>query len=64
MWCGGTTIKVAEYKLDVSSVGFVHQGAKLFTSLTRIIKEERKTKVFKESMYKWVKEHVSIRPNI
>ena len=41
---GGTTIKAPQYNLDVSRAGFIYCGANLFNSLTRSIREEKKTK--------------------
>ena len=42
---------------------FIYRGANLFNSLTLIIREEKKTLVFKASVKKWVKENIGIRPN-
>ena len=53
-----------QYHLDISRAGFIYRGANLFKSLTRSIREEKKTKVFKGSVKEWVKVNIGIRPNI
>ena len=59
---GGTSIKVPRYhQFDISRAGFIYRGANLFNSLTRSIREEKKTKVFKESVKKWVKGNIGMR---
>ena len=57
--CGGPTIKAPEYNLNVSRAGYLYREV----NLTRSIIEEKKTKVFKESMRKWVKVNIGVRPN-
>ena len=56
-------MKVPEYKIDVAKVGFIYRGAKKSNSLTITIWEVKKAKVFKDSVFKWVKGNMSIRPN-
>ena len=48
--------------MEVSRAGFIHRGANLFDSLTLSIREEKKTKVFKASVKKWVKENKGFNP--
>ena len=49
--------------LEISRAGFIYHGANLFNYLKLSTREEKKTKVFKESVKKWVKENILVRPN-
>ena len=59
----GEELRVPQYNLEVSRAGFIYRGVNLFNTLTLSIMEEKKTKVFKASVKKWVKENIGIRPN-
>ena len=41
----------------------IYRGVNLFNFLKRCMREEEKTKVFKESVSKWVIVNIGIRPN-
>ena len=40
---GSTSIKMPQYHLDISRAGFIYRGTNLINSLTRSIREEKKT---------------------
>ena len=60
---GGPTVRVPNYHLDVSRAGFIYRGAKLFNKLSRILREETRTEVFKAQMKSWVRRNISIKPS-